>query len=1077
MTNYRRGRRRALVAAVACIGSTVVAVVPNGIANALPTDLVFTQYIEGSSNNKAIEISNLGPDSVDLSTLSVDRYSNGGSTPTAIALVGTVAAGESFVLANSSANAAILAVADQTSGNANWNGDDGIVLSDGDGNVIDSFGRFEEDPGSQWVGIIDSSVTTQNDTLCRNADITSGDTDFTDVFDPSAEWFANGEDNTEGLGNPTCEPQAVGDLIITQYIEGSSNNKAIEIANFTGATLDLNNYVIEVYANGAVAPTSTVGLAVEPIENDSVYVVANPSANAAIVTVANETSGSINWNGDDAIVLRNVAAGTVADSIGRIGEDPGSAWSNNGVSTQNDTLCRNATIGSTGGDTDATNEFDPSAEYTSLGQDSVIGLGEIGCIDTSAGECGAPGTTLISVIQGSGAASPLDGQTVVIEGVVVADFQDPTLIGGFHVQEEDVDVDADPSTSEGIYVFDGGFGVDVSVGDTVRVRAVVDEFFELTELTAVSDVVVCEDIVGTATPFILSLPYPVGFDLETIEGMAVDIPGPLAVTDTFNAARFGEVRVSINEPLVNPTQAAQPGPAASAVGELNDRSQVLLDDARSGSELFPASYFGSDNTLRRGDTFTGTLPTVLQYGFNAYRFQPLIDASVPDIFTRVDERPDGPPEVGGDLSVASFNVLNYFLTLNERGADTEVERIRQRDKIVTAVTEMDAAVVGLIELENGGAALTDLVAGFNDATSPDTYAEITTGTIGTDAITVGFVYQPALVMPVGAFTVLDGSVDPRFIDSKNRPILIQTFETVDGGDRFTLAVAHLKSKGSPCDDVGDPNANDEQGNCNGTRTLAAEALVDYLATDPTGSGSDDFLIMGDINAYPNEDPITAFTDAGYVDLITQFHPDAQSFVFFGEGGRLDHALASPSLAPSITTADEWSINAAEPRGLDYNTADDGDNPPQLYVADEFRSSDHDPVIVGLEFGPDEALMVVGSIDAQGRPPVRDRPLLALVEDLGIDVMLVDDDVATAAAAADKDLVIISSSVSPIIVGSEFRDVAVPLVSWEGFLFDDLGFNTGGQRRNGETSTRQSVVDIVDDTHPLSAGYSGVQTVA
>ncbi|MEL6890208.1 MAG: ExeM/NucH family extracellular endonuclease, partial [Actinomycetota bacterium] len=1025
-----------------------------------PSALVLTQYLEGTSNNKAIEITNFGSDPVDLSTFDVERYSNGSTSPFTIDLVGSVGPGESFVLANTSANADILAVADQTSGGANWNGDDGIVLRDGDGNVVDSIGQLGVDPGSQWEA---NGVGTQNETLCRNPGVLTGDTDFTDVFDPSAEWFAKGVDNTDGLGDPGCVPQPVGDLIITQYVEGSSNNKAIEIANFTGADLDLNDYAIEVYANGSATPTSTasaLGLAAEPIFDGTVYVVANPNANAAILAAANETSGSINWNGNDAIVLRNTATGLVIDSIGQVGVDPGSAWSANGVSTQNDTLCRNDGVGSNGGDTDPTDPFDPSAEYTSLGQDSIIGLGEVGCVDTSAGECGTGGVTLISVIQGSGAASPLDGQSVVIEGVVVADFQGAGQIGGFHVQEEDADADADPATSEGIYVFDGSLGVDVAVGDVVRVRGEVEEFFELTELTNVSDVVACTDASGTATPVTLTLPYPAGFDLETIEGMAVDVPGPLAVTDTFNAARFGEVRVSINEPLVNPTQAAAPGPAANAVAELNDRSQILLDDARAGSELYPVSYFGSDDTLRRGDTFDGTMSTVLQYAFNAYRFLPTFDASVPDLFTRVDERPAGPPDVGGDLKVASFNVLNYFLTLDQRGADTEVERIRQRDKIVSAVTRMDAAVVGLIELENGGAALTDLVAGFNDATAPGTYAEITTGPIGTDQIAVGFVYQPALVTPVGPFSILDSSVDPTFIDTKNRPVLIQTFETNDG-DRVTLAISHFKSKGSPCDDVGDPNAGDEQGNCNGTRTAAAAALANYLATDPTGSGSSDFLIMGDINAYPNEDPITAFTDAGYVDLITQFHPDAQSFVFFGEGGRLDHALASPSLAPKVTDANEWSINAAEPRGLDYNTSVDGDNPPQLYAPDEFRSSDHDPVIVGLEFGPKQAIMIVGRVNGAGQPPFRDRPMLAIVEDLGIEVELVDDDDATAADAADKDLILIASSVSPSKVGDEFTDVTQPLISWEGFLFDDLGFNERGGGRNGETSTTQTVLEIVD----------------
>ena len=81
------------------------------------------------------------------------------------------------------------------------------------------------------------------------------------------------------------------------------------------------------------------------------------------------------------------------------------------------------------------------------------------------------------------------------------------------------------------------------------------------------------------------------------------------------------------------------------------------------------------------------------------------------------------------------------------------------------------------------------------------------------------------------------------------------------GGRFTVAVNHLKSKGSACDGVGDPDAGDGQGNCNLTRTAAAQALVDWLATDPTGSGDTDFLILGDLNSYAKEDPIDAIRPA------------------------------------------------------------------------------------------------------------------------------------------------------------------------------------------------------------------------
>jgi hypothetical protein len=230
------------------------------------------------------------------------------------------------------------------------------------------------------------------------------------------------------------------------------------------------------------------------------------------------------------------------------------------------------------------------------------------------------------------------------------------------------------------------------------------------------------------------------------------------------------------------------------------------------------------------------------------------------------------------------------------------------------------------------------------------YAYIATGAIGSDAIRDGLIYQPASVTPVGPFAILDTSVDPRFNDDKNRPVLAQTFQEngTDDDDLVTVAVNHFKSKGSPCDDVGDPDIGDGQGNCNLTRTAAAEALADWLLTDPTGSGDPDFLITGDLNAYAMEDPITTLEAAGYTDLMevflgTGFNAGAYSFNFFSQSGYLDHGLVNDTLLAQVTGAAFWHINADEPRALDYNDF----NQPDLFNPDPYRSSDHDPVLVGI----------------------------------------------------------------------------------------------------------------------------------
>src|SRR5687767_4236361 len=186
---------------------------------------------------------------------------------------------------------------------------------------------------------------------------------------------------------------------------------------------------------------------------------------------------------------------------------------------------------------------------------------------------------------------------------------------------------------------------------------------------------------------------------------------------------------------------------------------------------------------------------------------------------------------------------------------------------------MNADIVGLMEIENDApphSAIEDLVAALNAAMGAGTYSFINTGVIGTDAIKVALIYKPAAVTPIGLFKTITSAVDPRFIDTLNRPSLAQTFEHNLSGQKLTVVVNHLKSKGSDCNIVGDPDVGDGQGNCNKTRTAAAAALAAWLATDPTASGDPDFLIIGDLNSYTFEDPITTLTSSGYSNLVRQF---------------------------------------------------------------------------------------------------------------------------------------------------------------------------------------------------------------
>lgn len=578
------------------------------------------------------------------------------------------------------------------------------------------------------------------------------------------------------------------------------------------------------------------------------------------------------------------------------------------------------------------------------------------------GACGEPAVP-IHFIQGSGLTTPIFGTTVVVEAVVVGSYQGTGQFSGFFLQSLDDDADDDPMTSEGLFVFHAA--TPVEVGDLVRVRGTATEFNSLTQLGSVTtgNVVVCGSGYEV-TPVEMTLPVDSMMAWEAVEGMLVSFNHDLVVTEHYNLGRFGEVMLSVNDRLWNPTNVVPPGAPAQAMQDLNNRSRIFLDDGRNVQNpdpvIFPDPKLTYTDTLRTG-ALVHNLTGVVDFRSNTYRIQPVDVVE----FSNTAERPYEIDEVGGTLRVASFNVLNYFTTLDTgapicgpsqnmgcRGANTAFEFERQRIKILNAILAMDADIVGLIEIENhvNDAAVIDLVAGLNELAGAGTYDYIETGVIGTDAIKLAFIYQPATVTPEGDYAILDSNVDPRFLDTRNRPVLIQTFKENATDEVVTVAVNHLKSKGSACDDIGDPDVGDGQGNCNLTRLAAVEAMIDYLATDPTNSGSDRFLVIGDLNSYAMEDPIMALVDAGYADMLRQFYGDqAYSYVFDGQFGHLDHALASASLRPLVTGATSWHINADEPRVLDYNVEfKTAGQIVEWFSPEPFRSSDHDPLIVGLD---------------------------------------------------------------------------------------------------------------------------------
>jgi predicted extracellular nuclease len=554
--------------------------------------------------------------------------------------------------------------------------------------------------------------------------------------------------------------------------------------------------------------------------------------------------------------------------------------------------------------------------------------------------------TKIHTIQGSGAISPEVGKIHTIEGVVIGDFQGSHKLKGFFVQEEESDVDADPMTSEGIFVY-APMGTDVKIGDVVRVTGKVTEFHESTELQNIRQLTVIGTAASLPAATNISLPLANGDFLERYEGMLVIFPQRLTVTENYYLGQYGQISLSSGGRLMTPTDATKPGATAKAMQAANDLNRIIVDDGSHVANPDPISYpapgLSASHTLRIGDTVTD-VTGVITYSFDHYRLHPIVAPA----FVSTNGRPGAPTPVGGTLKVAGFNIRNYFTTIDNgsnraRGANSTTEFIRQRAKILATIKAIDADILGIMELENDETvSITNLVDGLNEAVGAGTYAYISTGKIGRDAIRVAILYKPGVITPVGTYMV---DTNPIF----DRPSLAQTFED-SVGEKFTIVVNHFKSK--RCNDASGANFDqgDGQGCYNYTRTMQATRLLSFIDTVviPT-SGDPDVLILGDLNAYAKEDPIATIKNAGYTNLIDYFMGEsAYSYVFLGQSGYLGHALASGTLMTQVTGVTVWHINADEPCVLDYN--EEYKSPGQLvslYNADPFRSSDHDPVLIGI----------------------------------------------------------------------------------------------------------------------------------
>ncbi|MCF2570557.1 ExeM/NucH family extracellular endonuclease [Brevibacterium sp. UCMA 11754] len=640
--------------------------------------------------------------------------------------------------------------------------------------------------------------------------------------------------------------------------------------------------------------------------------------------------------------------------------------------------------------------------------------------DDGGGDDPAPeDVTPIADVQGTGEESPLAGTTVKTQGVVTASYPTGGL-NGYYVQTPGTGgaVDETPGASDGVFVYSPDSVDDVSIGDHLEFTGAVSERYGQTQISVSSNGVTALDEPAEAVKPVEDAFPTDAAAREALEGMLLQPGGEMTVADNYNTNTYGEIVLATGEgTLPQPTDVARPGSdEAKAIEAENLEREVVLDDGATVNYLqndkdIPLPYVSNDAPVRVGASATMTSPVVLGFDHEKWRFQPTTrltgdnaEAILPARFS--DTRTEAPEAVGGEVSMASFNVLNYFTTTGDqlsgcdyysdregnpitvrggcdaRGAANGESLKRQETKIVSAINKLDTSVVSLMEIENSAAfdkdrdaALETLVERLNEAAGADKWDFVPSPDdvpADEDVIRTALIYQPAEVAPQKDSTILD---DEAAFSNAREP-LSQAFAPKDESGEtdtdktFVTISNHFKSKGSGSG-PGNEDSGDGQGASNADRVKQAASLVDFAGEQQEAADSDYVYLLGDFNAYTQEDPMQVFYEAGFKDVASEM-TDKSTYVFKSRTGSLDHVLALDSsgsdavdqaAAPgaqadlpssafdAITGADVWNINSVEALALEYSRFNY--NISDFYAPDPFRASDHDPVVVGL-FGPEDA---------------------------------------------------------------------------------------------------------------------------
>jgi hypothetical protein len=534
----------------------------------------------------------------------------------------------------------------------------------------------------------------------------------------------------------------------------------------------------------------------------------------------------------------------------------------------------------------------------------------------------------IPQIQGLGSSSVYVNQVVKTTGIVTARFIGSNKIGGFFMQ--DPVGDNNPLTSDGIFVSTSTDNV--AVGDNVEITGTVTETGGRTQLGTITGTNILSS--KNTIPVVEVVYNPDTWNWKQYEGMLIQFDQTLYVNNNSRLLSLGQLTLGTTR-LYTPTNQFVHGTADyTALLAFNAKAQLILDDGITTGNYTPIQFADASGTRRTGERITN-LQAVVDYSNSAYTIYP---ATTPVFYG--NPRPTAPSDLGNyNLKVCASN-LDYYLPTNfgqGYGAANATQAAQQQLKIVAGLLAIDADIYGLMEVEEGQKALTDLVTAMNAATVAGRYGFVNDGG-GMDGtyIKVGYLYRTDKVTP---YLNLQNTNSPSPYDRKK----VQAFTLNSNNERFIFSLNHFKAKtGCPTSGT-DTDQGDGQGCWNATRVLESTSITNLIANNLTYYGDDDVLIMGDLNSYGKEDPVEKLIQNGYTDMHRVFHADsAYSYVYDGEAGYLDNVLASPTMKSQITGVSVFHVNTDEPTMFEYSGS--------AYQPDMYRYSDHDPIVVGLSLG-------------------------------------------------------------------------------------------------------------------------------